>query len=1156
MFSRFFIDRPIFASVLSIVITLAGAIAAMTLPLAQYPPISPPTIQVECNYPGASAQVVSETVASPIEQQVNGVEDMLYMSSQSTSDGSYSLTVTFQPGVDLNLAQVLVQNRVSLALPALPDVVRQTGVTTKKRSPDILLTVSIHSPDERYDQLYLSNYAVMHLQDELARLPGIAEVRVFGQRDYSLRVWLDPDHLAARELTVMDVMNAIRQQNMAVAVGQVGQPPTAIGQTRQLPLHVAGRLSEPAEFDEITLRTTADGRRIRLRDVARVEMGARSHDIQNRFDSKPTVGIAIFQLPDANALATADAIKEKMAELSVDFPEGVEYEIGYDTTPFIRESLEEVTKALRDAVLLVALVVLFFLQGWRPAIIPLIAVPVAIIGTFSAMALVGFSLNNLTLFGLVLAIGIVVDDAIVVIEAVEQHIEHGLAPRAAAIRAMEEVAGPIIAVGFVLTAVFVPCAFVPGIVGQFFRQFALTIAISTILSTINSLTLSPALAALLLRSRSSRRDPITWLLDTLLGWLFRGFNGVLRRSTHGYVRAVRGLIRVPLLVLLVYGGLVALTYWGFGRLPTGFIPTQDKGYLVASVQLPDSASAERTRSVIAKIEKIARETPGVKNVNSVAGNSFLLSAYGSNFGSMFIILEPFQNRRSPDLSADRILDKIKTRFAKEIPEALVNVFPPPAVSGLGRAGGFKIMVEDRGDLGPTLLQQETDNLVQKGNELGPLTGLFTVYKATSPQLFVDVDRDACLQQGVNLNDLFTTLQGYLGSRYVNDFNRFGRTWQVIVQADQTQRDAVDDVRRLMVRNRTGGMVPLGALARVRLAGGPLVLTRYNMYPASSINGNVASGVSTGQGIAALESLARRELPSSMSYEWTEITYLEKMSSQTGMVVLVFSVVFVFLVLAALYESWTLPLAVILVVPLCVLCSIAGVAYAKMDINVFTQIGFVVLIGLACKNAILIVEFAKRRREIGEDLSTAIQDACRLRLRPILMTSFAFILGVVPLVVATGAGAEMRRALGTAVFSGMLGVTFFGLFMTPVFYGVVDRVARWRIWEITRLAPLGRVVLDWSRLGPVRRRWRGVAPPSASQSPPIAQSPLEAYAVTPIELDAEASVKSADGMEHGGGSSSALATATATTTEAEIKTKTKSEESSSVGSDQHTQDAQE
>ncbi len=1113
MLSRFFIDRPIFAAVLSIAITLAGAIAVFTLPLAQYPQIAPPTIQVECNYPGASATVVAQTVAAPIEQQVNGVEDMLYMTSQSTNDGSYSLTVTFQPGVDLNLAQVLVQNRVSLALPVLPDVVRQTGVTTKKRSPDILLTVSIHSPDGRYDQLYLSNYAVLHLQDELARLPGISEVRVFGQRDYSLRVWLDPDHLAARDLTVGDVMNAIRQENMAVAAGQIGQPPTGGLPGRQLPLHVEGRLAEPAQFGEIVLRTTADGRRIRVRDVARVELDARSHDISNRFDGKPTVGIAIFTLPDANSLATADAIKAKMAELSVDFPEGVEYEIGYDTTPFIRESLEEVVKALRDAVLLVAIVVLVFLQGWRPAIIPLIAVPVAIIGTFTAMALAGFSLNNLTLFGLVLAIGIVVDDAIVVIEAVEQQIEHGCDPRTAALRAMDEVAGPIIAVGFVLTAVFVPCAFVSGLVGQFFRQFALTIAVSTILSTINSLTLSPALAALLLRPRNARRDPLTWLLDKACGWLFRGFNAGLRRSTHGYVRVVRGLIRVPLLVLAVYGGLLALTSWGLGRLPTGFIPSQDKGYLIASVQLPDAASAARTREVIARIETIARETPGVKNVNSVAGNSFLLSAYGSNFGSMFIILEPFQNRRSPDLTSDKILEKIRGRFAKEIPEAQVNVFPPPAVSGLGRAGGFKIMVEDRGDLGPAVLQEQTDNLIAKGAEVGAVTGLFTVYKANSPQLFVDVDRDACLQQGVNLGDLFATMQGYLGSRYVNDFNRFGRTWQVIVQADRAQRDTIEDFRRLMVRNRHGRMVPLGSVARVRLAGGPLVLTRYNMYPAAAINGSVSAGVSTGQGIQALEDLARRELPSqTMSFEWTEITYLEKLSASTGLVVFALSVAFVFLVLAALYESWSLPLAVILVVPLCVLSAIAGVAYAKLDINVFTQIGFVVLIGLASKNAILIVEYAKRRREIGEDLPTAIQDACRLRLRPIIMTSFAFILGVVPLVVATGAGFEMRRALGTTVFSGMLGVTFFGLLFTPVFFAVIDRASHASLWRRPRwslCAEKSRQLVRWLRFGQARS--------AVSRTPPAAASELAIRAdmepVEPVEsVDTVESVEPVESVE--------------------------------------------
>jgi multidrug efflux pump len=1058
VFSRFFIDRPIFASVLSIVITLAGGVAVYTLPLAQFPPVTPPTVQVDCNYPGASAQVVAQTVASPIEQQVNGVEDMLYMSSQSTNDGSYTLTVTFKPGIDLNLAQVLVQNRVSLAMPLLPEVVRQTGVTTRKRSPDILMTVSINSPDRRYDQLYLSNYALMRIRDELSRLSGISEVLVFGQRDYSMRIWLDPDKLASRNLEVSDVVNAVREQNMHVALGQIGQPPAIPGQLKQMPLAVRGRLITPEEFENIVVKFTEERRSVRVRDVGRVELGARSSDISNRFDGKPTVGLAVFQLPDANALDTADRVKAKMVELSHDFPDGVVYEIGYDTTPYIRESVGEVFKSLRDAVVLVALVVLVFLQGWRASIIPLVAVPVAIVGTFAAMAVVGFSLNNLTLFGLVLAIGIVVDDAIVVVEAVEYHIEQGLSPRDAAIRAMDEVAGPIIAVGLVLTAVFVPCAFISGIVGQFFRQFALTIAISTVISTINSLTLSPALAAVLLRPRHGKQDWLTRIVDFVLGWFFRLFNLGVRTSTSAYISVVGKLLRVPILVLGVYGVLLWLTYWGFHQLPSGFIPSQDKGYLVASVQMPDATSAERTSNEMALIEQIVMETPGVKNVNSVAGNSFMLSAYGSSFGSMFIILDDFDERRTPDLSADAILASLRKQIAAEVPDALVNIFPPPAVSGLGRAGGFKLMVEDRGDLGLVELQRQTDNLVKKGNETQGLTGLFTVYKTDSPQLYVDVDRKACLTQGISLGELFDTLQSYLGSRYINDFNRFGRTWQVIVQADSRFRDQVEDVKRLRVRNAAGDMVPLGTLATVSPVGGPLVLTRYNMYPAAGINGNAAPGFSTGQAIDALETVARHELPQSMSVEWTELAYLEQLSGNTGMIVFAFSVIFVFLVLAALYESWSMPLAVILVVPMCVLCSIAGVAIGKMDINIFTQVGFVVLIGLACKNAILIVEFAKYRREEGAAVREAVLQACRLRLRPILMTSFAFILGVLPLVVATGAGAEMRRALGTAVFAGMLGVTFFGVLLTPVFFSVIDRLAHLHVFTQGPLARLGAGVL--------------------------------------------------------------------------------------------------
>ena len=1076
MFSRFFIDRPIFASVLSILITLAGGIAVFQLPIAQYPPVAPPTVQVDCNYPGASAQVVAQTVAAPIEQQVNGVENMLYMSSQSTSDGSYTLTVTFKPGVDLNLAQVMVQNRVSLAIPLLPDVVRQTGVTTKKRSPDILLTVSVNSPNNRYDQLYLSNFALMRIKDELSRLPGISEVLVFGQRDYSARVWVDPDKLAVLGLTVMDVVAAVREQNLDVAAGYMGQSPTPSTALRpaaaqQMPLEIRGRLSTVEDFEEIVIRAGADGEMLCIKDVARVELGARAQDVSNRFDGKPTVGLAIFQLPDANALATADMVKAKMHELSHDFPEGVRYDIGYDTTPFIRESIEEVVKALRDSVILVAIVVLVFLQGWRAAIIPLIAVPVAIIGTFAAMAVTGFSINNLTLFGLVLAIGIVVDDAIVVVEAVEHYIEKGLSSRDAAIKAMDEVSGPVIAVGLVLSAVFIPCAFLTGIVGQFFRQFALTIAISTIISTFNSLTLSPALAALLLRPKHEMRDPLTLLMNFLLGWFFWLFNAVFGASTRAYVGIVGRMIRIPAIVLLVYVGLLGATYWGFQQLPTGFIPTQDKGYFIASIQLPDSTAAVRTRDVVARIEQIALSTPGVKNVNSVAGNSFVLSAYGSNFGSMFIILKNFEERHDPSMSADNILATLRKRYAAEIPDALVSVFPPPAVSGLGRAGGYKLMIEDRGEAGLQKLQKETDNIVDQGKTQTALTGLMTVYKANSPQLFVDINRRECLTQGINLNDVFGTLQAYLGSRYVNNFNLFGRTWQVVVQADAQFRDDVRDVGKLCVRNRDGEMVPMAAIASIRGISSPLVLTRYNMYPAAAINGNINPGFSTGQAIEQVEAVCKRELPETMALEWTEITYLERLVGNTGMFVFALSVVFVFLVLAALYESWTLPLAVILVVPMCVLSSITGVAIAQMDINLFTQIGFIVLIGLACKNAILIVEFAKFRREEGADAREAVLHACELRLRPILMTSFAFILGVVPLVMARGAGAEMRRALGTAVFSGMLGVTLFGIFLTPIFFYVIDRVTHSNLVPVRMLARIGDVMTDLSTLTPLRRRLR-------------------------------------------------------------------------------------
>ena len=1102
MLPRFFIDRPIFAAVISVLITLAGGLSAFTLPISQFPPVTPPTIQVDCGYPGASARIVSETIAAPIEQRVNGVERMLYMSSQATSDGSYSLTVTFEIGTDLNVAQVMVQNRVNLAVPELPDVVRATGVTTRKRSPEILMTVPLLSPDGRYDQLYLSNYALTHCKEELARIPGISDINLFGQMDYSIRVWADPEKLAARDLTALDLVTAVRGQNYQVSLGHLGgaESPTSI------PLTMVGRLPDPEAFGRIVVKAGTGGQLVRVRDVAYVDLGAKSQDVANRFDRKPTIGMTVFLQPDANALEVRDAVMAKMVELSKDFPPGMEYQVGYDTTPFIRESIKEVFKALRDSIILVAVVVLVFLQSWRAALIPLATVPVAIVGTFAAMAAVGFGLNNLTLFGLVLAVGIVVDDAIVVVEAVQRHIERGVPPHAATLLAMYEVSGPIVAVGVVLCAVFLPCAFLSGIVGQFFRQFALTIAISTLISTFNSLSLCPALAALLLKPHDARPDVVQRALNFVFGWFFRLFNRLFDLAGRLYVWGVGVAVRgfVPALILALYAAALGLTYRGYLRLPTGFLPAPDKGYLIASVQLPDAASAARTREAIDQVVKIVMDTPGVTHVNAVAGNSFVLSAYGSNFGSMFIILDSFDKRRHDrTLHADAIAAKLRARLAAGVPGADVQVFGSPAVSGLGRAGGVKLMVEDRGDAGPEALQGQTENLIDKGKQQPSIASLFTVFKTTSPTLFVEVDAAACSAQGVEIRDVYATMQATLGARYVNDYNQFGRTWQVNVQADPRFRNEISDVRRLKVKNKSGKLVPLAAVAEVKEVTAPLVMTRYNMYPAAVVNIAAAPGSSSSEVTGVMEQLAKRELPGSMSSEWTELAFIEQRSKNDGAMVFGLAVFVVFLVLAALYESWSLPLAVILVVPVCVSCSLLGVwlttldattlsdfAFAiggrefnpvaalgllqpdvtygvnaaaalgipKQDVNIFTQVGFVVLIGLACKNAILIVEYARQRRFAGADRRTAILDACRLRLRPILMTSFAFILGVTPLVFATGAGAEMRKALGLAVFSGMLGVTAFGVVLTPVFFVVVDRLGETRLIHNRYVDGVSRVAM--------------------------------------------------------------------------------------------------
>ncbi len=1135
MISRFFIDRPVFACVLSILITLAGGISVFMLPLAQFPPISPPNISVSCTYPGASAVDVAGSVAAPIEEYVNGVEGMLYMASNCTNDGSYNLTVTFKHGVDLNMALVLVQNRVSLATPKLPDVIKQTGVLVKKRAPDVLMGIAIISPDARYDQLYLSNYAVTRIKDELSRVPGVSDIMMMGQRDYSIRVWVNPSKMAGRGIAASDVVQAIREQNAQVATGVLGNSPIRNNQDFEVTLTTLGRLDNVEQFEDIIIKALPDGRLVRIKDIGTVELGAKNEDLSVVFDGRPTVFMPIFQLPDANALDTHEAILAKMNDLAKDFPEGLAWEINFDTTPYTSESIKEVFKALRDAVILVALVVLVFLQNWRSSIIPLVAVPVAIVGTFAAMAVFGFSLNNLTLFGLVLAIGIVVDDAIVVVEAVEHHIENGLAPREATILAMTQVSGPVIAVGLVLSAVFVPCAFISGITGQFFRQFALTISVSTIISTFNSLTLSPALTALLLKPRGDGAAPplpwvafvlaggwlgwarlgefftawfapTNWLIETLpwsalvagavcgavlawpinrlLHWAFWLFNRGFELVGSIYTWTIGKLLYLSVLVFIVYGGLLGLTYQQFLNTPKGFIPAQDMGYLLINVQLPDSASDERTSTLLRKIEKIAAAVPGIKHVTGVTGQSFALNALGSNFGSLFIGLDDYDKRRDPSLSSPSIVARLNEDF-KPIHEAMVQVFPPPPVRGVGRAGGFTLMVEDRGDVGLKTLQSQAENLVRAGNEQPQLANLFAPFRANVPMLTVDPDLRECMEKGVSLRDFADTLQIYQGSLYVNDFNLFGRTWQVIVQAQQAYRDQVEDIPKLKVRNSEGTMVPLGSLATIREVNGPLVLTRYNMYPAASITGAAKPGVSSRDALDIMQRLADADLPQSMAFEWTEMAYLELMAGNTAMIIFGFAVVMVFLVLAAQYESWSLPLAVILVVPMCLLSAIIGVNLASMDINIFTQIGFVVLVGLASKNAILIVEFAKMKREAGESRRQATLDACRLRLRPIVMTSFAFILGAVPLLLAQGAGAEMRRTLGTAVFSGMLGVTLFGVFLTPIFFFTIDWLGGTPLFASRMVRGASEWTLGLISLKPLGRlagRWRNPPGPASGKSP--------------------------------------------------------------------------
>lgn len=1223
MISHFFIDRPIFSAVLSIVIVLTGGIALVYLPIAQYPQITPPAIQVSISYPGANSQIVADTVAAPIEQEVNGVEGMLYMSSQMGNDGTYSLTVTFDIGTDLNTALVMVQNRVSLAMPQLPTSVQNQGITIRKKTPDILMVINFFSPDERYDNIYLSNYATINIRDELLRTDGVSDLVVLGQRDYSIRAWLDPQKLSACNMTAMDVAAAIRNQNLDIPAGQVGQPKITAGQSFQLPIGALGRLSDPEEFGAIIVKagggshpppinarkpsrtgglglqnggiadpqstggasssfatgggaasggaqssltstgalrttlppmatstsfnasstasaslgvsssggstdpggaTTSGGGAtgggatlspgvsadasfsdlsinqssgsltssavttgmttgawpspptvgiVRLRDVAKIEMGAQNYNQFCTFDGKPSVGLAIFQLPGTNALDVADRVKQRMTEIKRRFPEGIDYGIAYDITPFVRESVTDVVRTLFEAIVLVALVVLIFLQSWRAVLIPLIAVPVAIIGTFAVMGACGFSLNNISLFGLVLAIGIVVDDAIVVVENVERWLDQGLSPRDATRKAMEEVTGPIVAVALVLCAVFIPCGFISGITGRFFLQFAVTISVSTIFSAINSLTLSPALSAILLRQRPDRQgqdqqpldakgssrgatnDPAeqpnrsrikaNWLSSgagRLGAWFNRGFD--FCTEIYGWV--VGRLIRLSGGVLVVYVGMLIATYWIFHIAPTGFVPDQDQGRVIANIQLPDSTSIERTREVVEEIERIAKETPGVAHTITISGMSFVLSATSSNFASMFVVLEPFEKRRSESLRDTAIMAHFRRECARRVKDAQFMVFGAPPIPGLSVAGGFKLLVEDRGGLGLQPLQAQTGLLIEKLQARPELAGVATQFRSNTPQLFMEIDREKVESLGMSVEDVNQTLSMFLGSLYVNSFNRFGRHWQVNIQADGAYRSRIESLNLLKIRNNSGQMVSLGTLVQLKEIGGPAFVTRYNLSTAAPITGVLRPGVSSGDAIRAAETVSRESLPLSMKTEWTELMFMQIRAGDTALYVFLLAILCVFLALAALYESWSLPLAVILVVPLCMLCSISGVLLSGSSVNIFVQIGLIGLVGLACKNSILIVEFAKQLHTEGRPLASATEEASKRRLRPILMTSFAFILGVVPLVIAQGAGAEMRRSLGTAVFSGMIGVTFFGILLTPVFFNVIQGLSETRLFS--------------------------------------------------------------------------------------------------------------
>jgi multidrug efflux pump subunit AcrB len=1118
--SRFFINRPVFAWVLSIVIVVCGLVCLKVLPTAQYPPIVPPTILVTASYPGASAQTVAETVAQPIEEQVNGVEGMIYMSATCTNNGNYSLTVSFEVGTDIHMALMLVQTRVQLAMAQLPDSVNKQGVNVKMQSPNILLAVNLISPDGRYDALYLSNYAQINVFDPLSRSPGVGLVNFLGQRQYSMRAWLDPQRLAALNVTAGEVMNAIRMQNVQVAAGNIGQQPVPKGQAYQLVLSTLGRLSTPEQFGDIIIKVGEGGRFVRLKDVARLELGAQNSDLictlNRKQDGKtvryPSVALAVFALPTANALTTGEGVKKKMEELKKRFPEGVDYEIAYDTTPFIEHSVEDVINTIYIAAALVIVVVLVFLQDWRAMLLPLIDIVVALIGTLVVMKALGFSLNNLSLFGLVLAVGIVVDDSIVVVENIEQWMGKGLPAREATIKAMDEITGPVFGITLVLAAVFIPTAFIPGLTGQFFRQFALTIASAAFFSATNALTMAPARAVAWIKPHGAGHEakealprigiaalfglltyfllarfvasPLTaalhgsvgdkgalwitrvilfipgavagWflgpLVNQLLSWFFALFNKAFDFLTLGYKAGVSVSLRLSIIILILYVGLLCLTGFTFATSPTGFIPDQDQGYLLVSVELPPASSVQRTQKSLDDLSNIAMETKGVKYAMSVGGYSAVFACDSSNWGTIFIILDEFEDRTTAETQAAEIIRKLNQRYAKEIPSCRAVVFGAPPVPGLGQGSGFQLQIEDETGLGLEALQEATDTIVKKANEQPGLSQVFTTFNARTPEIYLDVDREAAMQMGVSLEDVNNTLNANMGSVYVNQFNKFGRIWQVNVQAAGEFRTEVDKLKLLQVRTREGQPVPLGAVLRVRNESGPVFVMRYNDNDSAAINGATKPGYSSGQAIAVMEQLCKDNLPQGMTYEWTNISYQEVTADRSGIPIpgtgiqlpmvlgiFAFAVGMVFLVLSSLYESWKLPFAIILVVPMCLLSAIIGLAWiAHHPIDIFSQIGFVVLVALAAKNAILIVEYAQAKVKEGLNHREATLEACRLRLRPILMTSLAFIFGVYPLVIATGAGWEMRRSLGIAVLSGMIGVTLFGIFLTPVFYYVITR----------------------------------------------------------------------------------------------------------------------